>query len=220
MADKAVIRRLIALAGIAGCMQVLPAVADPLTIVVTDPEGAPVPDVVVFVEQPGQKTRAAPGTSAVMDQVDQRFVPHVLVVQTGTQVEFPNSDTVAHHVYSFSHPNQFKLEMYKGDAHPPVKLDESGIVVLGCNIHDNMLAYIVVVDTPVFAMTGADGKARIDATADGRVSIWNPRIRDDAERLTVSIGEAVAEGAIAFRLEESLRPPHRDGTDALSWSEY
>jgi plastocyanin len=220
VARKTVFKRLIALMGIAWGMQVLPSAADPITVTVTDPEGVPLRDVVVFVEQPGHEMRAAPGTSAVMDQVDERFVPHVLVVQTGTQVEFPNSDTVAHHVYSFSHPNHFKLPMYKGDAHPPVKLDESGIVVLGCNIHDNMLAYIVVVDTPVFAMTAEDGTAQLDAPADGRVSIWSPRIRDDAGQLTVAVDEAAADGAIEFRLEQAPRPPHRDGTEALSWSEY
>ena len=86
------------------------ALADGASVTVLDREGQPVADVAVFIETPGSgETKAPTGTSAVMDQVDQRFVPHVLVVQTGTEVEFPNSDTVAHHVYSFSHPNHFKL---------------------------------------------------------------------------------------------------------------
>jgi plastocyanin len=195
--------------------------ADGITVEVTDREGQPVPDVAVFANLPAALSAPA-GTSAVMDQVDQRFVPHMLVVQTGTKVEFPNSDTVAHHVYSFSHPNHFKLPIYKGHAHPPVSFEESGIVVLGCNIHDHMLAYIVVVDTPVFAKTDANGVAVLDAApAEGmHVAIWSPRLRDDDADLSVAISDANAGSAIAFQLKKGLRPPHEDQSEVLSWSEY
>lgn len=195
--------------------------ADGITVTVTDREGQPVPDVAVFAELPSASAAPA-GKSALMDQVDQRFVPHILVVQTGTEVEFPNSDTVAHHVYSFSHPNHFKLPIYKGHAHPPVRFDESGIVVLGCNIHDHMLAYIVVVDTPAFAKTDANGVAVLDVQPSDatRVSIWSPRLRDDDENLSIAIGGAGVESAIAFRLKKGLRPRHEDESEVLSWSEY
>jgi plastocyanin len=197
--------------------------ADAITVTVTDREGLPVSDVAVFIETPGTAAKIAPpGTSAVMDQVDQRFVPHILVVQTGTEVEFPNSDTVAHHVYSFSHPNHFKLPIYKGHAHPPVNFDENGIVILGCNIHDHMLAYIVVVDTPVFTKTNGDGVAVLDAApvAGAKVSIWSPRFREDTEVLSVTVADATADNAIAFQLSERLRPAHEHQAEALSWSEY
>lgn len=195
--------------------------ADGITVEVTDREGQPVPDVAVFANFPTALSAPA-GTSALMDQVDQRFVPHMLVVQTGTKVEFPNSDTVAHHVYSFSHPNHFKLPIYKGHAHPPVSFEENGIVVLGCNIHDHMLAYIVVVDTPVFAKTDASGVAVLDvAPAEGmHVAIWSPQLRDDDADLSVAISDANAGSAIAFRLKKGLRPPHEDQSEVLSWSEY
>jgi len=197
--------------------------ASGLTVRVTDRDGYPVSDVAVFLESADiTPVTASPGTSAVMDQIDQRFVPHILVVQTGTEVEFPNSDTVAHHVYSFSHPNHFKLPIYKGDAHPPVRFEESGIVVLGCNIHDNMLAYIVVVDTPVFAKTDAQGIAHlyVDSAAAATVSIWSPRFRDDPESLSVTIADATSDNTIAFQLQKALRPPHEDESEVLSWSEY
>lgn len=197
--------------------------AGEVTVTVTDRDGRPVPDVAVFLDMAGTALVAAPGgTAAVMDQVDRRFVPHILVVQTGTRVEFPNSDTVAHHVYSFSHPNHFKLPIYKGHAHPPVSFDESGIVVLGCNIHDNMLAYIVVVDTPVFSKTDNDGVAvlDVDAGVEANVSIWSPRFRDDPESLSVSIADTATGNAIAFELQKALRPPHEDESETLSWSEY
>jgi plastocyanin len=197
--------------------------ADGIRVTVADREGRPVPDVAVFVEAPGAgEMLAPPGTTAVMDQVDQRFVPHILVVQTGTKVEFPNSDTVAHHVYSFSHPNHFKLPIYKGHAHPPVSFEENGIVILGCNIHDHMLAYIVVVDTPVFGKTDAEGVAVLEAasTTGAKISIWSPRFREDAEVLSVTVENATPNSAVAFQLTERLRPAHEDQSETLSWSEY
>jgi plastocyanin len=179
--------------------------AGEMRVTVLDNEGRPVPGVAVYVED-ATPSSAPAGTSAIMDQVEQRFVPHLLVVQTGTLVEFPNSDIVAHHVYSFSHPNHFKLPIYKGHAHAPVSFNENGLVVLGCNIHDHMLAYILVVDTPVFA----------NAT----VSIWNPRIRDDADNLSVSVDAVDHDTAVAFNLVKPLRAPHHDHSKALSWSDY
>lgn len=213
--------------GLAACLLVAAAeagtAAHGTTVTVTDRDGRPVPDVVVYSAPPDAAAGAAPaGTSAVMDQVDERFEPHILVVQTGTEVQFPNSDTVAHHVYSFSHPNHFKLPIYKGDAHPPVRFDEAGIVVLGCNIHDRMLGYIAVVDTPLFAKTDAGGVAVLDADlpAGSTVSIWSPRIRDADGRLELTVEAAAGAHAIAFRLEKALRPPHESESGVLSWSEY
>lgn len=197
--------------------------AETVRVTVKDREGQPVPDVAVFLEsQVLAEERAPDGTTAVMDQVDRRFVPHILVVQTGTRVEFPNSDTVAHHVYSFSHPNEFKLPIYKGDAHAPVLFEENGVVILGCNIHDHMLAYIVVVDTPSFAKTNEDGVAILENPGDeyAEVSIWSPRIRDDAAALSVAVDSGQSDATVAFRLQKTLRPPHNDQSDVLSWSEY
>ena len=199
------------------------ALADGASVTVLDREGQPVADVAVFIETPGSTATKAPtGTSAVMDQVDQRFVPHMLVVQTGTEVEFPNSDTVAHHVYSFSHPNHFKLPIYKGHAHPPVSFEDNGIVVLGCNIHDHMLAYIVVVDTPVFTKTDKKGVATFaDPLEEGtRVTIWSPRIRDRMDELSVVVNGDNLDSAVAFNLRKSLRAPHSHKSNALSWNEY
>ncbi len=157
-----------------------------------------------------------------MDQVARQFVPHVLIVQSGTLVEFPNSDTIAHHVYSFSHPNQFKLPIYKGDAHPPVRLSESGVVILGCNIHDNMLGYILVVDTPVFDKTDGNGIAVLETVeGEGQVAIWSPRIRDDHNTLTKSLDPSVnGEAIVAFQLRKALRPAFDEKTEALTWAEY
>jgi len=187
-----------------------------ITVTVTDRDGEPVPGVAVWVDD---VTGGAPAGTAVMDQVELRFAPHVLVVQTGTLVEFPNSDTVAHHVYSFSHPNHFKLPLYRGDAHPPVRFEQPGLVILGCNIHDQMLGYILVVDTDAFGSTDTDGRAVLNADGDVTVSIWSPRIRDDEDSLAVTVTCASPE-TVSFRLDKHLRPPYRQEAESLSWSDY
>ena len=83
-----------------------------------------------------RRSRRSP---VVIDQRDKVFVPVVTVIQTGTEVSFPNSDSVSHHVYSFAQPNTFELPLYKGKRSPTVQFDHAGVVTLGCNIHDSMV---------------------------------------------------------------------------------
>ncbi|MDH4071556.1 MAG: methylamine utilization protein [Gammaproteobacteria bacterium] len=194
------------------------ALAADIAVTVLDRDGLPVPDVAVYVERDEPHAAAPDGRRAVMDQVNTRFVPHLLVVQKGTYVEFPNSDTIAHHVYSFSDPNGFLLPLYKGDAHPPVLLGHPGVVTLGCNIHDGMLAYILVVDGPEFGKTDAAGRLTLatDGDAGQRVTIWSPRIRPRGETLTQEIGS----GELTFRLRGALRPAHDAESGGVEWSDY
>lgn len=196
--------------------------AEFLTVKVLDADGQPVPEVVVFAES---RDNVAPATAtAVMDQVDTRFVPHILVVQKGTAVSFPNSDVVAHHVYSFSKPNNFVLPLYKGDAHAPVVFQETGIVILGCNIHDGMLGYIVVVDSDTFGLSDASGKVTLElavGTGDYLINIWSPRIRDAQADLQKRISRpANLDAELVFELRKNLRPPHEAQSSAVQWSEY
>jgi hypothetical protein len=154
-----------------------------------------------------------------MDQRDTEFVPHILVIQKGTSVEFPNSDVVAHHVYSFSKPNNFVLPLYKGDPHDPVTFKHDGIVTLGCNIHDHMLAYIVIVDTELFGVTDEAGRLSVELgehSDTATVNIWSPRIRDKNLSIVIPGGSS----AVTFSLEKKLRPPHDPGSEAVQWSEY
>jgi plastocyanin len=194
------------------------ALAGSVSVEVLGPDGGPVPEVAVYVTYEKTSTSSQPGT-AVMDQVDTRFVPHILVVQKGTSVEFPNSDVVAHHVYSFSKPNNFVLPLYKGDPHDPVTFEHDGIVTLGCNIHDHMLAYIIVVDTDAFGVTDDTGRLNVDVDdtlGAATVNIWSPRIRD--KELSKSVGTGSA--TITFSLQKKLRPPHDSDSEAVQWSEY
>lgn len=192
-----------------------------IAVRVLDREGNPVPDVAVFAEFSGGQDTPASGRSAVMDQVNTRFEPHILVIQKGARVEFPNSDTIAHHVYSFSRPNDFMLGLYKGDEHPPVSFDHAGVVTLGCNIHDQMLAYILIVDSSAYAKTDGSGLARLDVgdRKPDALAIWSPRIRAKGGRIEKLHGPD-ASGIVTFEISGKLRPPHHGGQGSLEWSDY
>ena len=114
-----------------------------------------------------------------MAQQKKQFVPEVLVVPVGSEVRFPNHDTVRHHVYSFSPAKKFELKLYTGTPANPVLFDRPGVVVLGCNIHDQMVGWILVVDTPYYAQSlAATGKAQIDDVPAGsyRLRTWHTRL--------------------------------------------
>jgi plastocyanin len=158
-----------------------PAAAGDLTVMVTTPLGAPVKDAVVMVHS---RSGAAHGPihfswPYVMNQKDMQFDPFVLIVPVGATVAFPNRDPFRHHVYSFSPAKTFELKLYGHDETRTVKFDKAGIVALGCNIHDNMTAFIRVVDTPYAAKTDAHGTAVIVDAPDGpaSVEVWHPYIR-------------------------------------------
>ena len=148
---------------------------------ITDSQGKPLADAVV-VAVPADRARvpAKPRDDAIF-QVDKEFVPKVTVVATGTAVAFPNNDSVRHHVYSFSPAKKFELPLYQGIPSQPVVFDKPGVVVLGCNIHDWMVAYVYVAESPYFAKSGADGKARIADLPPRNylVRAWHPQLDGD-----------------------------------------
>ncbi len=186
--------------------------------------GEPVSDVAVFIEQQGVGPTPLPDTLATMDQRDTQFVPHMLVIQKGQSVQFPNSDVSAHHVYSFSKPNNFVLPLYKGDAHDPITFEHDGVVTLGCNIHDHMLGYIVVVNTDVFGTTDESGRISLGVDDDATrytVRIWSPRLREADATLRKELHISDNENAqLTFTLQKNLRAPHQSLSDGVKWSEY
>lgn len=148
-------------------------VAAPWTVQVRNAAGQPLADAVVAVELRGKPARAS-GAKAEMGQRERQFTPQLLVVQTGTAVNFPNFDTVRHHVYSFSPIKVIDIKLYSGTPAEPIVFDKPGVATLGCNIHDRMSAHIVVVDTPVFARTDAAGNASFDLPAgEHQLRIWH-----------------------------------------------
>ncbi len=163
------------LAGVTGTLGAGGALAAPHTIVVRNEAGQPVHPAAVSVFVDGTPARAAKGAQGQMAQRDKAFAPTLLVVQTGTPVSFPNFDTVRHHVYSFSPTKPFELKLYAGTPVAPVVFDRAGTATLGCNIHDRMLGYIHVVDTPYFGQTDGQGRVVLDLPeGHHRLKVWTP----------------------------------------------
>ena len=164
-----------------------PLAAATIDAVVQDGRGGAVRDAVVYAVPEGRPV-ALPRRGAVMEQRNRAFIPHVLAVQTGTAVRFPNLDDVQHHVYSFSPTKTFQLPLYKGSPPNPVTFDKAGVVTLGCNIHDQMSAVIVVVDTPYFEKTAPNGRASLHDLEPGRyaVHVWAPE-RGELPLRTVTV---------------------------------
>lgn len=184
-----------------------------LQVRVTGPAGTPEANVVVFVPAAGA---AAPPAArrASIHQSRRVFDPYVTVVTRGTAIDFPNDDTIFHHVYSFSPAKRFEIKLYRGMPPAPVVFDTPGIVALGCNMHDWMLGYVVVLDTPHHALTGPQGTARIADLPAGRhaVMVWYPGAREPRRAQTVELAESGSR-SIELRLDAAPRqrpapPPH------------
>ncbi|MBL8270489.1 MAG: methylamine utilization protein [Steroidobacter sp.] len=142
---------------------------------VADSKGKPLTNAVVYFVPTQPVTNAKP-KHVVIDQVDKEFVPRVTVVQTGTAIDFPNKDDIRHQVYSFSSAKTFQLNLYSGRPSAPIVFDKPGVVVLGCNIHDHMVAWVLSVDTPWFAQTDAKGRAQMSDLPVGKYEmlVWYP----------------------------------------------
>jgi len=151
------------------------AAAGPVEVRVQDASGAPLPDAVVFLESAAARAAVKPMALAEIAQVARRFDPAVSVVTLGTAVHFPNRDTVRHHVYSFSPAKKFEIKLYVGTPAEPVVFDQPGIAVLGCNIHDQMAAWVLVVPTPWYGKSAADGVVRLVNVPAGsyRLRTWH-----------------------------------------------
>ena len=174
---RSLLPSLIAFACIAG-----PAAAADITVSVKGEDGMPLADAVVIVRPtagvaPGQPIRYA--WPLMMTQQNIAFNPYVLIVPLGSTVGFPNKDKVRHHVYSFSATKKFELKLYGQQEERTVTFDKAGVVALGCNIHDSMIGYIFVSDSPYAAKTNAAGEAVIRGIPAGAASVttWHPDMK-------------------------------------------
>jgi plastocyanin len=170
---------------------------------VVDGKGQPLADAIVYFMPSRPLLPAVKQKHVIIDQVDKEFVPRVTVVQTGTPVDFPNHDNIRHQVYSFSPAKTFELKLYSGRPSAPVVFDRSGVAVLGCNIHDHMIAWVLSVDTPFFVRSDTEGRARLDDLPAGKYEmlVWHPGLAQP-----VSQGQVESHGAErSDRIERSIK---------------
>jgi plastocyanin len=178
-----------------------------LTVNITDGSNRPLVDAVVYAEPLGWQAPAPTQTpTAIIDQVNKRFVPSVIIVRTGTEIRFPNSDNFRHSIYSFSAAKVFTTKLYSGRQAPPVLFDRAGLVVLGCNIHDTMAAWVVVVNTPFFSKSATGGVAVIRDLTPGeyRIGAWYPS--PAFTPVTRELRFAAAPVAIRMQVDASALP--------------
>lgn len=183
--------------------------AGSLDVTVKDGSGAPVGDAVVYAQQTGASTTFAK-KQTIIDQRDKQFVPYVTAIQVGTSIMFPNSDNIRHHVYSFSPAKKFELPLYSGVPAKPVVFDNVGFVTLGCNIHDWMIAYVAVLPTPHFQVTGQNGRAALRNLSAGNytIQVWQPALKGTPENLAQQVELSAAGGKeLLFTLD--LKPDFR-----------
>jgi plastocyanin len=190
----------------AGVGLAAPLAAAPLAVRVLDASGRPVRDAVVTLYPAGAAARTPRASGRyVVSQKNIQFHPFLTIVPVGADVSFPNFDPTKHHVYSFSPAKRFELKLFAKDQSRTVHFDKPGVVALGCNIHDQMSAFIVVTNSAWTARTNAQGIAAFpDApNAPGRVTLWHPYLRAPGGVLQQPLKPSQRTASFSVR----LRPP-------------
>ncbi|MCK0070588.1 hypothetical protein [Kordiimonas laminariae] len=179
--------------------------ADSIALTVKDAKNRSVEHAVVaLTPQFETDFKFAAPEAAEMQQRNTLFAPFVLPVQTGTKVSFPNLDEFRHHVYSFSKTKRFQLKLYGKDESKEILFDNPGVVALGCNIHDNMLAFVYVTEAPIYQKTKANGTVSFEGLPAGqyKMEVWHPDLKD---RKSVFTRMVAIEGDTSEAVELALR---------------
>ena len=193
------------LIGAAAALSAVPLFAASLSVRVVDARGHPVADAVVILRPQAAGHPARVAGPYVMAQQNMQFHPFVLVVPVGATVSFPNRDSTKHDVYSFSPAKPFELKLFAKDQTRSVHFDKAGIVALGCNIHDQMTAFIVITDSQWTAKTDGRGVVTFDDAPDqpARLTVWHPYLRAPGN----SVAKSIPAGDRGESFTVALRPP-------------
>jgi plastocyanin len=199
------------------------ALAADVNVSVLDSGGHGIAGIVIIADSGSAQPDKHAARTAIMDQQHMQFVPRILVVQTGTAVDFPNSDQIQHQVYSFSEPKRFKLSLYAGHKYPPIVFDHPGLVTLGCNIHDGMIGYIYVTDSPFFGRTDGAGLVQLHGLPAGNYTLtaWHPQLQEpggSSLQLHVTATDNAAPAQV-FHLTRPLRVESTHSGDSR-WTDY
>lgn len=195
-----------------------------ISFLILDKDNQPIPDAIVslFPTSASGKKLATTMTAppANMKQTNKQFRPHVVVVQKGQKVNFPNQDSIKHQVYSLSDLQQFDLTVEAGESQQGPEMQTEGAINIGCNIHDWMQAYVYVVNSPWFAQSGNDGKATL-AIPDNETfewRIWHPRMSNSEQNSSGSIG--TNKTSMTIKLQSELLPAYDEVSDFDDFDDY
>ncbi|HEY6618200.1 MAG TPA: methylamine utilization protein [Steroidobacteraceae bacterium] len=185
------------------------ALASNVAVTVRTASGAAAEDALIVFEP--RDAAPLPGkATVVIDQVNKRFVPRVTILRTGTAVTFPNSDNIRHQVYSFSPAKSFDLKLYAGSPKEEVIFDKPGLVILGCNIHDTMVGFVAVVDSPYFGKVPSSGEVALDLPPGHyALRVWHTNLAAPLAPKEITVGAAAQAISLVIDLDakrESVAP--------------
>ncbi|MCB1555483.1 MAG: hypothetical protein KDJ14_16915 [Xanthomonadales bacterium] len=183
-----------------------------LHVSVHDAQGQPVADAVISLDRDGFSGNvSAVAQTHVIDQRDETFIPYVQTFRTHDRVVFLNSDRTRHHVYSFSPLKPFETVLSPGESSEPLSLDKPGIIAVGCNIHDRMIAYLHVSDAWRVETTSERGVAAFAALPMEtlRVSVWHPRLLSEGVALAREVALGPEPATVDFEIRLAPDPRHR-----------
>lgn len=202
----------------------VPSWAATVTFTIQDKNGNPLTDAVVSLipESPGAKQAAtqvnAPPVN--MTQTDKQFSPHIVAVQRGKSVQFPNQDSIKHQVYSLSDLQQFDLTIEAGETGIGPEMHATGAINLGCNIHDWMQAYVYVVDSPWFSKSDSQGLVSLDIPDNETFTwhVWHPRIAENESGLSGTLNSPYS--TITIKMQSELLPVWDEAADFDDFYDY
>jgi len=180
-------------------------------IQINDGDGQPLKNAIVEIIGPSSTSDIISSDPEIMDQVNKRFLPDLLLIKQGQSVLFPNSDNIRHHVYSFSKAKQFELKLYAGKPKSSVEFEQNGVVIVGCNIHDSMVGSIYVAKNSAM-ISDSDGKVSLDIDlATDQISVWHPQQKKKPEEREIFDLNNISptDGYYVFAIKTAT-PPARD----------
>ena len=194
-----------------------------LTIAVSDINGQPAADMVVYATpKVGLNNLPANTQQLVIDQKDKKFAPYVTVMQKGQPIQFSNKDDITHHIYSVSGSNRFDFKLQAGTTKQTQAMDASEEVAMGCNIHDWMSGYALVVDTPFYSKTNKEGVAILNIAPLGEytVTVWHPQLDAPNNRVSTVTKATQLNHQLTIKLSHAMLPvPPQTGQDEFDFIE-
>ena len=189
-------------------------------VIVHDTRGKAVSGMVVYLEPlAGQKIMTSTEVASV-SQHKNTFSPYITVAQTQKQVNFVNQDSITHQIYSTDKKNKFAFKIRAGKEYQLKKIDQEAEIAMGCNIHDWMSGYLLIVDTPYFGKTDSSGKINFSLTEPGlyRVTIWHPQLPTNNNRM-IKNHDITNNNKIIFSLPKNIKNvPTQENNNDIDFS--
>lgn len=194
-----------------------------LVINLVGTDSKPVENVVVYATPKAGVAGLPLNTNQLaINQEGKKFAPYVTVMQKGQSITFNNKDDITHHIYSVSGDNRFEFKLKANSTKVTQSMESAEEVAMGCNIHDWMSGYALVVDTPYFGKTDDKGRLTLPLASLGEyiVTVWHPQLDVKDNRFEQSYHVSTEQAAIDLKLPKALLPlPEQLGEDDFDFLE-